>query len=321
MAVRLGRRDRAGRLLRRPGGAVADAAAAAAGLAPAARRGRQAPRQPAGRGAVRGGGRRAARRHRPRRVPRPRLGARQPRPHVHPHRRLGRDGVRQRAVRGRLPRVQPVARDPAARDPRVSGALGPLPGRDRAARVHVGRARVGLGRGAGRPDDRGRRLHGLHAGDAGAVRHRGMDAQRRGVRGLLQPVLAHLGVGDARPRRRAPAAARRPATARHAPRHGPLRRGDDRHRHVRRLQPGPVLDGRVGRPRGRPRRDRGRRRGAEGRRHDRPAGRRHRDRRLLPPRDRRRALGRRRHRRARAAARVRPHARADRDRLRRSPTT
>ena len=46
-----------------------------------------------------------------------------------------------------------------------------------------------------------------------------------------------------------------------------VRRGDDRHGHVRRVQPGPALERRLGRPRGRAGRDRGARHRAEGRRH------------------------------------------------------
>ena len=84
----------------------------------------------------------------------------------------------------RLPGIRPLPR-----------ALGPLPGRARAARVHLDRARVGLGRDAGGPDHRGGRLHRLHARDAGGLRHRDVDAPRRGVRRLLQPLLARCRCG------------------------------------------------------------------------------------------------------------------------------
>ena len=144
-------------------------------------------------------------------------------------------------------------------------SLGPLPGGDRAARLHLDRARVGLGRPSRDAGLRRARLHGLHAGHAGGVRDRDLDAQRRGLRRLLQLLLADLGLGDARPRGRAAAAARRPAAARRLHRHGVLRHGDDRHGHVRRLQPGAAVEGPVGRRRAGDRRDRRARRRAEGR--------------------------------------------------------
>ena len=126
--------------------------------------------------------------------------------------------------------------------------------------------------------------------------------RRRGVRRLLQPVLAHLDLGDARPRGRRAAAAGRAAAAPDAARHRVLHRRDDRDRHVRRLQPGTDLEGLLRRPGRRDRRDRRARRRAEGGRDARPARRRRRDRRLLPAGDRRRAVGRRRTRRARSCA-------------------
>ena len=56
--------------------------------------------------------------------------------------------------------------------------LGPLPGRARAARLHLGRARVGLGRGAAHAR-RGRAgLHRLHAGGAVRVRHGDLEPPR-----------------------------------------------------------------------------------------------------------------------------------------------
>ena len=249
-----------------------------------------------------------------------RLGARQPRADVHPDRLLGRARVRERAVRRRVPRVQPVARDPARR------ASGPIPSAGAASRPRS-RCSASPGSsssraGASTPadlDDRRGRLHRLHARDAGRLRDRGVDPPRRGVRGLLQPVLAHVASG-----RRATASSacgRRSAGC----------RGSTRCRAPSLFvavmigtvtfdgfSQGAALEGLLGRPRRRDRRARRARRRAEGRRHARAAR-------------RRRARSARFYRlgidgarsvggdldAARAAARVHPHARADRDGLRR----
>ena len=272
VAVRLGGGDRARRVVRRARGAVAAAAAAGAGLAAAARA--RAACSAAGPSrccaaligvallvVILGAGYAGQG-----------LGARQPRPDVHPDRLLGRARVRERAVRRPVPRVQPVARDPAAR------ASGPIPepwGRYPAALALLGFTWIELVSGWG---DTPVTL--THAAVGYTVYTLVMQAvfgteawtpQRRGLRRLLQPLLADLDLGDARPRGRRAPAARRPAAARRRRRDGALRHRDDRHGHVRRLQPGPALEGPVGRRGRRDRRDRRARRGAEGGRDGRAA--------------------------------------------------
>ena len=168
-----------------------------------------------------------------------RLGARQPRADVHPDRLLGRPGVRQRAVRRRVPRVQPVARDPAAGHPAVPRALGPLPRRARAARLHVGRAGLRLGRGAGRPDHRRGRLHRLHARDAGGLRDRGVD--RATARPSPSTSTSSRACRCGRRATASSACGRRSAGCRGWTRcraRSLFVVGDDRHGHVRRVQPG-----------------------------------------------------------------------------------
>ena len=109
--------------------------------------------------------------------------------------------------------------------------------------LHLDRARLGLGRAAGDARHRGRRLQRADADLHGRVRRRAVVALRRGVLGLLQPLLAPVGVRDARPRGRRAAAPRRPAAAGPGAGHGRDRDRDDRHRHVRRAQPGPAVEG------------------------------------------------------------------------------
>ena len=74
------------------------------------------------------------------------------------------------------------------------------------------------------------------------LRRRDVDAPRRGVRRLLQPALAPVDLREARPRGRPAAAAGRPAAARAPAGNRRLRLRDDRHRHVRRPEPGRALD-------------------------------------------------------------------------------
>ena len=198
-----------------------------------------------------------------------RLGARQPRADVHPDRLLGRARVRQRAVRRRVPRVQPVARDPAAGDPR--------PTRERWGRYPAALALLGFtwielvsgwGEAPGDLDDRRGRLHRLHARDAGDLRHRGVDR----ATARRSPSTSTCSRACRSGRRATASSALRPPLG-GLPRlepvagHGAVRRRDDRHRHVRRPQPGPAVEGRLGRPRRCDRRDRRARRRAQGRRH------------------------------------------------------
>ena len=117
-------------------------------------------------------------------------------------------------------------------------AARPLAGGRGAGDVHLDRAGRRVGRHGVAADDGRRRLHRGHARRPGRLGRRDLDAARRGVLGLLQPVLAHQRVRDARPRRRpAPAAGRAAATGPGA-RHRRVRDRDDRHRHLRRAQPG-----------------------------------------------------------------------------------
>ena len=129
---------------------------------------------------------------------------------------LARAGAGERAVRRRLPRVQPVARDRPGRG--VGGAARP-----RAASCRR-RSPIPSGSGTGRPRPASSRSPSLelvasngdrpenvaiatlvysaaHVRGDGALRGRGLDRARRGVLGVLQPVLAHVAV-------RAPRAAR-----------------------------------------------------------------------------------------------------------------
>ena len=117
--------------------------------------------------------------------------------------------------------LQPVAGDRARAVPRPRAAA--VPGAARAA----GRPRSGcscftwieLASGWGeQPATLATAVARLHASSRWSamarLRGRAVGAPRRGVRGLLQPLLAHVGVRDARPRGRRAAAARRPAAAR-----------------------------------------------------------------------------------------------------------
>ncbi len=226
-------------------------------------------------------------------------------------------------VRGRLPGVQPVARDraPAAAlrgAAPVPGEARPLARRRGAARVHVDRAGVRLGRAARHARDRGARLRAAHDRGPDRLRRRELDALRRDVLRLLQPVRADVGGGDARSRHRPAPAAGRAAGAGSEAGHRRAPFGDDRHRHVRRAHAGPALEGPVGRPH---RRGDGHglldQLGAADRRQHRPRRLRAAGRRLLSRGHRRRALRRRRPRHGAAAARLRPLAGADRDGLRR----
>ena len=96
----------------------------------------------------------------------------------------------------------------------LSREAGPLARRDRAARLHLDRARLGLGRGSRAARHRGARLHAAHARRPGRLRRRGLDALRRDVRRLLQPLRPDLAGRDPRPGRRAAPAAGRPARPR-----------------------------------------------------------------------------------------------------------
>ena len=131
--------------------------------------------------------------------------------------------------------------------------------------------------------------------DAGGLRDRDLDAATARAFAVYFNLFSRISVWETRDRvvgLRPPLGGLPRLDAVH--RHGVLRHGDDRHGHVRRLQPGAAVEGPVGRRRAGDRRDRRARRRAEGRGDRRAARRGRRDRALLPARDRRRALGRRR---------------------------
>ena len=134
------------------------------------------------------------------------------------------------------------ARRAAAAPPALSRAARALARGGRAAGLHLDRARLRVGRGAADAGHRGARLHARDARGPGRLRGRDLDAPRRGVRRVLRPVLAHLSVRAARPRGGPAPAAGGPAAARRGAGNGRARARDDRHRHVRRPQPGPALE-------------------------------------------------------------------------------
>ena len=184
-------------------------ASAAGPLAPRERLGsRRAAAQPRDRGAG-GSARRGAADHRRLLGPggdrgsRPQLLADLRLRHV-----LARAGAAERALRRRLPRLQPVARDrahllgrvPARRAPvassraRLSRAPRPLAGRRRHPRLRLAGARLRGQRAQHRPAARDRggrdpRLHGDHVRGDGPVRGRALDREGGGVLGLLPHVL------------------------------------------------------------------------------------------------------------------------------------
>ena len=217
---------------------------------------------------------------------------------------LGRDGVRERALRRRLPRLQPVARGRPRRwcCKRARRAyperLGVWPAA--AALLIFTWIELASGWGEHPPASRPPPLvYSLLTWAAMAVYGvETLDPPRRGLQRLLQPALAALDLREARPRGRACgrcwAGCRRSSAA---PGTVALHRGDDRHGHVRRAQPGRAVAASLSG-------------GADGvlRRHDRPAARRRAGRRLLPARDAGRPHRRRRPRRARRSARAFVHS-------------
>ena len=212
MAVLVGGRRRPLRLVRRARDVVARASPGAARVEAAARRHRARARQPAGGDRLRRDRRLSARADR----------LRGPRGNRKHRRQLGADlrlrhllaGARaaQRAVRGRLPRLQPVEGDRegrgvgrpegvtlrAAGAARLSGLARPLARRGRDLRVRRdGARRVGWRQAADARDGHARVLGADVRGD-GALRRRALERSRRGVLGLLQPVLAPVADRDAR---------------------------------------------------------------------------------------------------------------------------
>ena len=126
---------------------------------------------------------------------------------------------------------------------RLPGAARALAGRARPAGLHLDRAGLGLGRVPRAASRRRARLHRADAGRDGRLRRREVGRARRGVRRLLQPVLAASSPFETRDgvRRRAPARWRAAAAG---PAAGDRRRcvvGDDRHRHLRRAHAGPAV--------------------------------------------------------------------------------
>ena len=224
----MGGRDGARRLVRGARGAVARAAPAEAHLASAARRYRPRAGEPAGGDHLRRDRDLPVRAHHLRGTARHAEHHRELRADLHLRDLLARAGAAERAVRGRIPRVQPVACDRpgggvgranrsahraagAARVPRMAW---PLAGR----RGHIRLRDDGAGRlerrQAGQPGRRRARLLRDHLHRDGALRSRALDRPRGGLLGLLQPVLAHVADRDARARGGLAPAALRPAAAR-----------------------------------------------------------------------------------------------------------
>ena len=173
-----------------------------------------------------------------RRHPRHRSSRSQLRDHLLLRHRLDRLPVRVGPARQCLPDLQPVAGDrarggrrlraprpPPDPAPRLPGEARPLARRDRPARLRLARGRLRVEwrrRGRARTARGGRRrlrLHRLHAGDDGPLRHRGVVRARRDLLGLLRDVLRARPVRrEGRPHRPAPPARRRGALGDQRPR-------------------------------------------------------------------------------------------------------
>ena len=237
VAVRLGCGRRPDRVLRRARPSVAGAQARGQGLLPPPAGGSLLRSRQRRDGGVRGPGRRrAAGADHLRRTGRGAVAAGELRPHLHLRDLLGRPGSGQHPVRGRLSRIQPVARDRArrglgdvplrrARCPRRSATRTGSAGGPRPLGL-FGFAWIELvlheRRRPERAGDRGAGLHRDHPARDRVLRHGGVDLARRELLGLLQPVLADLGGrGAGRPARPAPAALRA---------HAPRSRGRERSR-------------------------------------------------------------------------------------------
>ncbi|CAA9501394.1 MAG: hypothetical protein AVDCRST_MAG69-1911, partial [uncultured Solirubrobacteraceae bacterium] len=254
VAVQLGGGRRPRAVLRAAGGSLVGAETGADSLATA----RLAPVTKGGgsdRGRRRDVRRGPARSRGPRRLHRIRGAHRQPRPDLRADRLLGRPGLRQRAVRRRLPASEPVARDrprrragdegparhgarpPLSRPPRLlAGGGGP-------AGLRLARAGIRLAGAAGAAVGGDRRLQRPHAGRHGGLRRRGLDPPRRGVLGLLRPAGAAVGVRGPRPAHRAASTTGRAVGSARRSRHRRLRGDDDRLGHLRRPQRGTGLAG------------------------------------------------------------------------------
>ncbi len=120
--------------------------------------------------------------------------------------------------------------------------LRPLAGGGRARRVHVAGARLLEQRQPRAPRDRGADLLGGHVRRDGALRRRRLVRSRRGVRRLLQPLLAHLGVRGPRPGDRAASLPLRAAGPDRAAGHGRAACRDDRLDDLRRRRRGGAVD-------------------------------------------------------------------------------
>ena len=245
LALRLGGLDRPRRLLLRPLRRLAQAAVRGRTLAPLGRLAERGPALLAAAGPLRRARRPPARGRHLRRHPRHRSARPQLRDHLLLRHRLDRLPLRLGAVRQRLPDLQPVAGDrpgrgrrlraprpPAPGAPRLPGEARPLARRGRPARLRLAGGRLRLQRRrrgrarTARGGGRRLRLHRLHAGDDGALRHRGLVLARRDLLGLLRDVRDALPVRrQGRPHRPPPPARRRGALGRRGPR---LDRGGDR---------------------------------------------------------------------------------------------
>ena len=140
-----------------------------------------------------------------------------------------------------------LGRAAAVAEPAVPGEARALAGGGRACGSSPGSSSCrGWGENAVDARHRRARLHDPHAGRAVLLGRGDVVAARRGVRGLLRHVRSHVDLGGARRRPRGAAPARRPSAAwTRPPGTVAVRRGDDRHGHVRRPVAGAALEGRA----------------------------------------------------------------------------
>ena len=126
---------------------------------------------------------------------------------------------------------------------RLPGAARALARRDRPADLHVDRARLGLGRAARDARLRGGRLQRRSRSRRWRVYGVEPWARHGETFSVYFNLFSRMSVFETRDRvRRRAAVPRRAAAPGPGRRHGRAGRGDDRHRHLRRAEPGPALD-------------------------------------------------------------------------------